>query len=239
MRQMSDTLARASAFRFTTVESLEPVADTGGRLLRFTRTATVRRPDAMVFEVHGSADTPADVSAYYDGSTVSLRDNRHGVWAQTAVPGTLDAMLDDVARRFSLPVPIGDVVYSKPYEAFIGPTTKGGFVGRETIDGIECAHLAYADAFVDVGVWIPSAGQPLPRRVEIGYKKVSGAPKARIDFKSWDLAPLIADGTFTIPPGDATRQIAFEQFTAGLLAAGDPTSPAASVPSTPGASERP
>jgi hypothetical protein len=227
------------AFRFTTVESLEPVAGTGGRLMHFSRTATVRRPDAMVFQVVGSGDTPADVSACYDGSTVTLRDNRHGVWAQTAVPGTLDAMLDDVARRFSLPVPIGDVVYSKPYEAFIGPTTKGGFVGRETIDGIECAHLAYADAFVDVQVWIPMAGQPLPRRVEIGYKKVSGAPKARIDFKSWDLAPQIADGAFTIAPGDATRQIAFEQFTAGLLSAGDPTSPSGSVPSTPVASQQP
>jgi hypothetical protein len=131
------------------------------------------------------------------------------------------------------------VVYSTPYEAFIGPTTKGGFVGRETIDGVECAHLAYADAFVDVGVWIPSAGQPLPRRVEIGYKQVAGAPKARIDFKSWDLAPRIVEGTFTFQPGEAAKQIAFEQFTAGLLSAGDPTSPAASGPSASGAREQP
>ncbi len=201
MRQMSDTLARASAFRFTTSESLEPIANTGGRLLRFSRAVTVRRPSAMVFELDGSGDTPADVSAYYDGSTVSLRDNRHGVWTQTAVPGTLDGMLDDVARRYSLPVPIADVVYSKPYDAFIGRTTKGGFVGRETVNGVACAHMTYADAFVDVGVWIASAGPPLPWRVELGYKQVPGAPKARIDFKSWDLAPKIADGTFTLPAG--------------------------------------
>jgi hypothetical protein len=237
MRQMSDTLARASAFRFATAETLEPVGGTGGRLLRFSRDVTVRRPDAMVFQVVGSGETSADVSAYYDGSTVSLRDNRHGVWAQTASPGTLDQMLDDVARRFSLPVLIADVVYSKPYEAFIGRTTKGGFVGRETINGVTCAHMTYADAFVDVGVWIASAGQPLPWRVELGYKQVQGAPKARIDFKRWDLAPRIAEGTFTFQPGQAAKQIAFEQFVAGLLSRGDPTSPAASSTSSPGASE--
>ena len=238
MRQMSDTLAGASAFRFTTVESLEPVAGTGGRLLRFSRKVTVRRPDAMMFEVVGSGDTSADVSTYYAGSNVSLRDNRSGVWAQTPVPGTLDEMLDDVARRFSLPVPFGDVVYSKPYDAFIGPTTKGGFVGRETIDGVECAHMVYSDAFVDVGVWIARAGPPLPCRLELGYKQVSGTPKARIDFKSWDLAPQIADGTFNFPPGDEAKQIAFEQFMGALLSTGDPTSSAASVPSAPGSSER-
>ena len=235
MRQMSDTLARASAFRFTTAESLEPVAGTGGRQLRFSRSVTVRRPDAIAFEVHGSGDTKADVSARYDGSTVSLRENRHGIWAQTAVPQTLDAMLDDVARRYSLPVPIADVVYSNPYEAFIGPTTKGGFVGRETIDGVECAHLAYADAYVDVQVWIPSAGQPLPRRVELGYKQVPGAPKARIDFKSWDLSPQIADGTFTFRPGEATKQVALEDFVAALLSGGDLAGLPTPGPSAPGA----
>ena len=193
----------------------------------------------MAFKVDGSGDTPADVSAYYDGTTVSLRENRHGVWAQTAEPGTLDEMLDDVARRYSLPVPIADVVYSNPYEAFIGRTSKGGFVGRETVNGIPCAHVKYADAFVDVGVWIASAGQPLPWRVELGYKQVPGTPKARIDFKSWDLAPEIAEGTFTFRPGESTKQVPFEQFVGVLLSGGDPGSPAAADPSAPGAPEGP
>ena len=35
-------------------------------------------------------------------------------------------MLDDAARRYALPIPIGDVVSSVPYEAFIGSASKGG-----------------------------------------------------------------------------------------------------------------
>jgi hypothetical protein len=236
MRRMSDTLARTSAFRFATTESLEPVGGSaGGRVLRFTRAVTVRRPNAMFFKVDGSGDTTVDVSGYYDGTTVSLRDNLHGAWTQTTVPGTLDEMLDYVAKQYSLPVPIADVVYSVPYEAFIGRDTKGGFVGRETLDGVKCAHLAYADNFVEVQVWIPSSGQPLPRRVEIVYTQIPGTPKARIDFTSWDLAPRIADGTFVFQPGEAARQVVFAQFVGGLLSSGDPTSLAAPKPPAPGA----
>jgi hypothetical protein len=151
MRQMSDTLGKASAFRFETAESLDQIGPSaGGRVLRFTRVATVRRPDAMFFELDGSGDTAIDVSAYYDGKAVSLRDNARGAWAQTTVPGTLDEMMDDVARRYSLPVPIADVIYSVPYEAFIGRDTKGGFVGRETIAGVSGAHLSYGDNFVSI-----------------------------------------------------------------------------------------
>ena len=223
MRQMSDTLVSASKFKFATVESLEHPDRSTGRVLHFTRTVTVRRPDAMFFEVAGTGDTAIDVSAYYDGRTVSLRNNAHGMWAKTTVPGTLDEMLDDVARRYSLPVPIADVVYSLPYEAFIGRDTKGGFVGRETIDGIECAHLGYADKLVDVQIWIPSSGQPLPRRVELVYKQAPGAPKARIDFTSWDLAPRIADEAFRFQPGETPRQVAFEQLVASMLSMESPT----------------
>jgi len=239
MRQMSAKLAAAPVFRFTTVESLEPVAGTGGRLLTFTREVTVLRPDAMVFDLAGTGDTTADVSVHYDGSTVSLRDNRNGVWAETTAPGTLDEMLDDVARRFSLPVPIGDVIYSQPYAAFIGPSTKGGFVGRETIDGIECARLSYSDALVGVEIWIALEGPRLPRRLELAYKQVPGTPRAHVDFKIWDLAPEVADGTFAFPPGEAASEIAFEQLVDRLLGRGDPTIPTAPEPSTTEAPPQP
>ncbi len=142
MRQMSDTLARARVLRFATSESLEtPGLPSERHVLHFTRSVTVRRPDAMRFELKGTEGTNLDLAASYAGGTISLRDDVHGLWAQTAVPATLDAMLDDVARRFSFPVPFADVVYSVPYEAFVGPSTKGGFVGRETIDGVSCARL--------------------------------------------------------------------------------------------------
>jgi hypothetical protein len=231
MRQMSDTLANASAFRFTTHESLEPIEpQLDGEVLRFSRTVTVRRPDGMSFELKSAGDPAVEVSACYEGSTVSLWDAAAGVWAQTEVPGTLDEMLDDIALRYSVPVPIADVVYSTPYDAFVGPDTTGGFVGREVIDGVECAYLLYEDAWVDVHIWIPLSGQPLPRRVILVYKQVPGAPRAEIDYTGWELDPQDVMGVCTFDPAPDATRVAFEDFVAALFAGAAPEVPAASDP---------
>jgi hypothetical protein len=221
MREMSDTLARARVLRFATSESLEtPGLPSERHVLHFTRSVTVRRPDAMRFEQKGTEGTNLDLAASYSGGMISLRDDVHGLWAQTAVPATLDGMLDDVARRFSFPVPFADVVYSVPYEAFVGPSTKGGFVGRETIGGVPCARLSYADDQVGVELWVPSSGPALPRRVELAYKRVAGAPKARIDFTRWDLSAEVAEAAFAFEPRSGSTAVPFEQFAAFQLSPG-------------------
>ena len=72
-----------------------------------------------------------------------------------------------------------------------------------------------------------SSGPALPRRVELVYKRVSGEPKARIDFTRWDLAPQVADGTFTFQPRADSTKVAVEQFVATQLSEGRDAGPAA------------
>ena len=218
MRSMSDTLARSKAFTFETSERLEVIAPSGEKeALHFTRKVTVRRPDALFFELHGTGDTAFEIAAYYDGRTLTLSESRTGPWAQTSVPGTLDEMLDDVARRFGLPVPIGDVVYSSPYDAFIGSSTGGGLVGRETIDGVPCVKLDYADAVVEVRLWLPPSGPALPRRVEIVYKQAPTPLTAQLDFTSWKLDVPVTDATFAFQPPRGDGPVEFGDFVAGLV----------------------
>ena len=166
---------------------------------------------------------------------MSLRGDVGKVWAQTEVPGTLDEMLDDVARRFSLPVPVADVVYSSPYDALLGGNAKGGFVGRETIDGVECAELAYDDAFVEVRIWIPMSGPALPRRLKIVYNQVPGKPISQMTFTSWNLDIEVAEETFTFQPPQDYRRISVEEFVAGHGSGGaaSPAPPGAVDPSGP------
>jgi len=216
MRQMSDALANAHTLSFSTTEILEGVRPTGEkRAFHFSRKVTVRRPNGLFLELHGSGGTELEVAATYDGQTLSLKSDVRRVWAQTDAPGTLDEMLDDVARRFSLPLPFADVVYSSPYDAFIGSDTRGGFIGREKIDGVECAELAYDDDFVEVRIWIPTSGEPLPRRLKIVYQQIPGQPFSEMTFTSWNLAAEVADEAFTFQPPQDFSRIAVEEFVAG------------------------
>ncbi|HZD49093.1 MAG TPA: DUF2092 domain-containing protein [Silvibacterium sp.] len=217
MRSMSDTLGHARTFTFETDEQLEVLGSTGGKkTVRFTRKVTVRRPNGLYFELDGTGDGAPEIAAYYDGRTATLSQKPDGVWAQAAVPATLDDMLDDVARRFGLPVPIGDVVYSSPYDAFIGKTTKGGFVGRETIDGVSCVKLDYADEYVEVRLWLPASGPALPRRLEIDYKRAPIPLTSHVDFKNWKLDLPVTDATFAFQPPAGHAPVEFGDFVDGM-----------------------
>ena len=218
MRTMSDTLAKSKSFTFETSERFDISATNGQKkALQFTRKVTVRRPDRLFFEIHGQGDSTIDTTAHYDGRTLTLIERQGGKWAQTTVPGTLDEMLDDVARRFGLPVPIGDVVYSSPYDAFIGNSTKGGLVGRETVEGVECVKLDYADDLVQVTLWLPATGQALPRRLALGYKKSPTPLTVELTFTNWKLDAPVTDATFAVQRPAGRAPIEFSDFAAGLL----------------------
>jgi hypothetical protein len=204
MRSMSDTLARSKTFAFETTERIEVVAPSGEkRALHFTRKAAVRRPNALYFELRGENVKGVHLAAYYQDRTLILSDKLDGTWAQTTVPGTIDEMLDDVIRRFGLPVPIGDLVSGSPYDAIIGSSASGGLVSWATIDQALCAELDYEDAVVGVKIWLPKPGPTLPRRLEIRYKQSPIPLVTQLNFTNWKLDAPVPDATFTFqPPAD-------------------------------------
>ena len=235
MRQMSDTLARASAFRFTTAESLEPVAGTGGRQLRFSRSVTVRRPDAIAFEVHGSGDTTADVSARYDGSTVSLRENRHGIWAQTAVPrhSTPCWMTSRGATRFPCPSPTwSTAIPTRPSSA--RPRKAGSSDARRSTASNARTWRT------PTPTWTCRSGSPRrASRCRGGWSSATSRSRERRRLASTSRAGISRlrspTGTFTFRPGEATEQVALEDFVAALLSGGDLAGLPTPGPSAPGA----
>ena len=234
MHSMSDTLAHAQTFTFDTDEHLQVLTPSGEkREMAITRKVTVRRPNAVAFELHGKSEGAPEVVAYYDGKTATLSNTKSGIWAQTAVPGTLDEMLDYVGSQYGLPVPIGDVMYASPYDAYLGKNSKGGFVGRETIDGVSYAVVDYADDFVGVKLWIPSKGPALPRRLEITYKKAPMPLESKVDFTNWKLDVPVTDAMFAFQAPAGRAPIDFSDFVAALYG-GTAPSPATSGGSAPG-----
>ena len=237
MHSMSDTLAHAQTFTFDTDEYIQVVTPAGEkREITLNRKATVRRPNEVAFEFHGKSPGAPDVVAYYDGKAVTLSNTKTGVYAQTPAPGTLDEMLDFVERDYGLPVPVGDVMYKSPYDAYLGKDSKGGFVGRDTIDGVDYAVVDYADDVVGVKLWIPSKGPALPRRLVITYKNAPMPLASTVDFTNWKLDVPVTDAMFTFQPAAGSSTVAFGDFVAALTS-GTPPSPAetGNSPSAPAA----
>jgi hypothetical protein len=128
-------------------------------------------------------------------------------------------------------------MYKSPYDAYLGKNSKGGFVSRETIDGVSYAVVEYADDLVGVKLWIPSSGHALPRRLELTYKKSPMPLTSKVDFTNWKLDVPVTDAMFAFQPPAGGSTVAFADFVDGMLG-GTATSTGASganAPATPAA----
>jgi hypothetical protein len=134
IQQMSDGLAAAKTFSVATVETRERMRGAKLVKLSFSREGTVHKPDRFYFKDTG------DVAAegWYDGKHLTIAAHKERVFAQARMPDTLDRTLDAMSERYGFPLVMADLAYSSPAKALLTDTTKGGYVGREDVEGTPC-----------------------------------------------------------------------------------------------------
>ena len=197
--RMSAKLASAQSFSAKTHE-VRHTTNSKGELRQdtFDRETLVKRPDRLYTTTSGDRRN----ETWYDGVGLTLVLHKDKVFAQARMPETLDKTLDAMHERYGVATPLSDFIYSSPSKALITDTTTGGWVGREAVDGQETDHLAFKDKGVSWEVWIPSTGDPLPRKFVAEFTEDKRLRKVELAFSEWNLAPQIASDRFkpTVPP---------------------------------------
>jgi hypothetical protein len=199
VRRMSDHLAAARTFTVETTDTR--TRSRGGKdvTVRTMRRLTLRRPDRLALTVSGDMT----LRGWYDGSKLTFVSDPQKVWARVNAAPSIDETLDRLADHLAMPMPMADFIYSSPYESLIGTKSTGGYVGRETIDGVACVHVAYTHPAVDWDLWVADKGDPLPKKFRITAKS-SGRPKTtEVMFDKWTLGAEAPDATFgaEVPSG--------------------------------------
>jgi hypothetical protein len=201
IKKMSDGLAAANALSITSEINAERVRHNGEKQARTeSQQLLMRRPDRVWFK---RASGELEMEGWYNGKELTVVGHHHKVFARAPMPENIDKTMDVISERYGITLPQGDLLYSSPEKALIGPKTTGGWVGRADVDGVSCDHLSFQDVGIDWQVWIPASGEPLPKQAQLTYKKRRGAPTTRITFKEWNLAPQVADAAFAkeVPSG--------------------------------------
>lgn len=200
VRRMSDRLARATTFTVETTDTRERSRGGVKVSLQTTRQFTVRRPDRIAVRVKGAT---ADLSGWYDGQKLTFVSDSQKVWARVKAEPTIDATLDRMAERLDMPMPVADFMYSSPYDALIGTASTGGYVGRETVDGVATLHLAYQHPSVDWDLWVNEQGDPLPKKYRVTDKTLTPPRTVEVVFNKWQLGAAVTDAAFApaVPAG--------------------------------------
>jgi hypothetical protein len=199
LKMMSRKLADAKLFTFSTSEFHDRFKPSGQKVqLTVTRDVIVRRPDGFWTKYKGDRD----FEFWYDGKMLTGISNEKKIYIQHEMPPTLDQAMDMLAQRLNIDLPMSDILYSSPYDAFIDDQTRGGFKDKEVIEGSSCNHLAYIGAAVDWELWI-NEKDSLPCKLEMKYKGEKGVSFYRITFSNWNLKPQLKQDAFAskIPEG--------------------------------------
>ena len=168
VQAMSARLASAKAITVSTRVVRDVIRESRGKeTLSSTDAITVRRPDRFHAKATGEKRT---VETWYDGKRVTLAVHGDKVFGQAPMPETIDRTLDAIAERYGFVLPVADLFYSSAAKALLTDTTRGGYAGREAVDGVECHHLSFQDTGVDWEIWLPDQGRSSSATVESDSK---------------------------------------------------------------------
>jgi hypothetical protein len=205
LRSMSDHLRALPQFSFRAEITEEQFFEPGQRL-QFGRTATVvvRRPDRLRAVSEGDMGR---TQFFYDGQTATLVDLAQNRYASFQQKGSLDRVLQTSTRSYQLRAPLSHLLYSDPYASLAAQDRLGTYIGKATIAGRTCHHLAFRQKDVDWQIWIRTGNEPLPCKLVVTDKQESNRGlQFSAMFGQWTTAPVSRDDTFTFrPPAGAVK----------------------------------
>jgi hypothetical protein len=207
LKRSADRLSTATNFTFKTTSSVEVISPVGHILNYFSAAeVAVHRPDKMMAKKTG--DGPS-FDLYYDGKNFGAVDPALNLYAEMAAPPTLDALVPAVEEKTGIQFPYADVLHSDVYGAVTKELTHAYWVGKTTVDGVVCDHLAFAGPGIEWQIWLGPEKDLLPRRLAVTYLEMERQPRFLVNFTDWNLKASLAASRFEFKKPAGAKPIEF------------------------------
>jgi hypothetical protein len=207
LEQMTDYLGSLKQFSLHTQTTLEDLLDSGQRVdFDISANVIVSRPNKLYAERRGDL---IDQVFYYDGKTLTLHNPSDMVYATETAPGTVEGLLDFARESLGITVPAADLVYRNAFLLLMEDVNFAKVVGKAFIGGIKCDHLVFSRPGVDFQVWVAEDGRPLPYKYVVTDTGIPALLSVTTVMSHWNVAPGVADSSFTFVPPQGAKKIAF------------------------------
>ncbi len=206
IHQMSDYMDTLQQFTCHVENSIDTVLISGQKL-QWGRNVDIfiRRPDRLRVNIN-SYDLSQEI--YYDGKTITLFGKEEKYYATMEAPPTIEAAMDHALQSTDLVAPCAELIYRDSYGIMTENVRSGKYVGRSSVFGVECHHLAFRGPEVDWQIWVENSKTPFPRKFVITTKWVSSAPQFTAYF-TWDIEPDFQGSIFKFKPPNGAEKIEF------------------------------
>lgn len=155
----------------------------------------------------------ADVELVFDGKNVSILGRNINAFAQFEAPGTTDQLFDRLRGDLGMQMPGADLLLGNVFEVLTRDVVTAKHIGAGVIGGVECEHVAFRNEDTDWQLWIQAGALPIPRKLVITAKSVTGAPQYSLVIREWqtDQTPPADAFAFKVPQG--AKQLKVEELT--------------------------
>lgn len=193
---MSESLGAAPTLRFTAATLFDDLEKSGVKLKRgIVQEITVSRPNRLHFKTTRE-DGPSR-EGWYDGKTLTVAVPAQRIYARIEAPGSLDELLDLLQERYSVNLPVVDLLYADLHSQLAPHLLSGVHYGQRRIDGRAVEHVSFETTPADLQIWIDSSQTPLPRRMVVTFTALDGAPEYLVHLDGWSLGEYAPDALFT------------------------------------------
>ncbi|MBN1346422.1 MAG: DUF2092 domain-containing protein [Phycisphaerae bacterium] len=223
LMQMSKHLAQLDRFIMGASETIEMVTESGQKIeVANERTIYVQRPNAVVADAKGDE---IDKRVWYDGKTLTVLDRASNLYSRIETPGTIDATLDMLHKRYGMTLPLADLFYADVFGSHADRIGRGTYVGEHKVGPHTCHHLAFSKESIDWEIWIQTGDRPWPRKLAIHYKNETSEPRYTATIERWNPSPAFEKDLFTFKAPDGAQQIEMLPIGAPKDGADNPAAP--------------
>lgn len=212
LRRMSEKFAHARQVTMVSSRTVDPLFDEGAATRQSGRVTVLFDRLGRFFETVTLPDRELTLS--YDGQLVSIFDSQANAYGTLATQGNVEVVLSRLGKALDFRPPMAELVASDPYQELTKTVRRLAYLGKQTLAGRRCHHLASIDPEVRWDLWI-SVRDGLPVKLAAVAETLPGQPTATMEFTDINLEPHLADDLFAFqPPAGAIRaELALPQVT--------------------------
>jgi hypothetical protein len=176
----------------------------GGQKVQFAGVTNIvaRLPDRLRVDV---VNDRRNQLFLYDGKNFTLWARRVNYYATVPVPPTIGQLVDLLAEKYDIEVPLVDLFYWGVKGVMTDGITAATDVGSGTVGGVTCQHYAFRQDGLDWQIWVQKGDFPLPRKLILTDLTDEARPQHEVVY-TWNLAPSFNDEAFVFDaPPEAKR----------------------------------
>ncbi len=203
LQKMSTFLGNQNHITMKINEDYDEVT-TGGQKIQLSneRKIWLERPDKLEVKVNGSG---VQRRITYNGTVFTIIDKLRNVFASVAMSGSLDSVLEQMAKQYGMAQPADELLYTNMYANLSGLLQTGQYLGKDWVDGHRCDHAAYTQLGLNWEIWMEDGSRPIPRKLVITYVGTPGRPQYVLRIKDFDTPVVMWGADYSgNPPSGAT-----------------------------------